>query len=604
MTTSQLINRRDLDFLLYEVMDAQSLFTRDRYVDHSRETFDAAIDTAIKIAETRYAPHNRRADENEPTFDGRHVTMLPEVAEAAAAFADAGFLAATHDADWGGMQLPVTIAQSCLAVFRAANVGSSAYSFLSSANANLIRAFGSEDQKARFLPPMLAGKWFGTMALTEPHAGSSVPDIRTIATPMADGRYRIRGNKIFISGGDHEMGENIVHLVLARLPDAPPGARGVSLFLVPKFRVGADGAVGARNDVTLAGLIHKMGYRGTTSTMLNFGENDQCEGELIGEPNRGLNLMFHMMNEARIGVGMGSTMLGYTAYLHALDYARTRLQGRPIEHKDPSAPQVPIIEHADVRRMLLAQKSYVEGALALCLYAARLSDDARTSSAPDTRAQADSLLALLTPIVKSFPAQYCLAANDLAIQVHGGYGYTRDYPVEQFYRDNRLNALHEGTHGIQGIDLLGRKVGDAQGKTLDLLRARIDATIASARQLDDARFLSWSNMLAQAWEDIDVTTRTLLEVVTRDKRQGLANASVYLEMFGHGVIAWMWLQQACAAFRGLKRTQTAQQDVDFYNGKLAACGYFMNWELPKAGPQHALLRRLDDAALNMNHASF
>lgn len=593
--TSMLINREDLDFLLFDFVQADSLVTRERYAEHSAETFRAIIDAAHTLAEDKFAPHNRKADENEPTFDGERVHMIPEVADAVKAFAEGGFMAAPHDEEWGGMQLPITINQACLALFRAANVGTSAYSFLTSANANLIRTFGTDDQKRRFLAPMFEGRWFGTMALTESHAGSSVPDIRTTATPVGDGTYRIKGNKIFISGGDHELGENIVHLVLARLPGAPAGARGISLFLVPKYRVDADGNIGDRNDVALAGLIHKMGYRGTTSTMLNFGEHDDCIGELIGEEHRGLTCMFHMMNEARIGVGMGGTMLAYTAYLHAAEYARTRTQGRPIEAKNPASPQVPIIQHADVRRMLLIQKSYVEGALGLCFYAARLADDARTAPDSADRTEAEQVLALLTPIVKSWPAQFCLEANNLAIQIHGGYGYTREYPVEQFYRDNRLNALHEGTHGIQGIDLLGRKVALEDGAVLERLRKRIAASAEAARACNDPELARHAAALEAEWDAIADTTAQLRTVVKDDIRLGLANASVYLEMFGHAVIAWIWLQQAVAAFHA---QQTGNRSAAFCAGKLAAARWFFQCELPKSHPQHALLRRLDTTALD------
>lgn len=592
--TSTLVNREDLDFLVFDFARAEGVLDRPRFAEHSAETFRAVIEAAHTLAEEKFAPHNRKADEHEPTFDGKRVTMIPEVKEAVNAFADSGFMTATHDEAWGGMQLPTTVAQACLALFRAANVGSSAYCFLTSANANLIRTYGTPEQQQRFLPPMFAGKWFGTMALTEPHAGSSVPDIRTTATPQDDGTYRIKGNKIFISGGDHGLGENIVHLVLARLPGAPAGARGISLFLVPKFRVDAQGRAGESNDVSLAGLIHKMGYRGTTSTMLNFGEQGDCVGELIGEPNRGLNCMFHMMNEARIGVGMGGTMLAYTAYLHALEYAKTRTQGRPIEAKNPEAPQVPIIEHADVRRMLLTQKSYVEGALGLCFYAARLADDVRTGNEQE-KADAESLLALLTPVVKSWPAKFCLEANDLAIQIHGGYGYTREYPVEQFYRDNRLNALHEGTHGIQGIDLLGRKVAQNEGASLALLRARVADTARAARETGNAELASHADALAAEWDAIAETTATLRLAADADIRRGLANAGVYLDMFGHGVIAWIWLQQAVCT-HGVRQAGT--RGASFCDGKMAAARWFFRCELPKSGAQHALLRRLDATALD------
>jgi alkylation response protein AidB-like acyl-CoA dehydrogenase len=370
-----IINRRDLDFQLFEVLDAEALTQRPRYAEHSRETFAAVLDTATAIAEEKFAPHNRKADEHEPTFDGRRVSMIPEVGEALKAFCEAGFIAAAHDFERGGMQLPVLLTQAAFSLFKGANVGTAAYPFLTIANANVIHRFGSDAQRAKYLGPLLAGRFFGTMALTEPQAGSSLSDITTSATPNADGTYSIVGNKIFISAGDHELSENIVHLVLAKLPGGPPGVKGISLFIVPKFHVNADGSLGARNDVALAGLIHKMGYRGTTSTMLSFGEKGECLGELVGEPHKGLTYMFHMMNEARIGVGMGAVMLGYRGYLASLDYAKERPQGRAPTNKNPNDPQLKLIEHADIRRMLLAQKAYVEAGYALCLYCARLVDE-------------------------------------------------------------------------------------------------------------------------------------------------------------------------------------------------------------------------------------
>ncbi len=415
-----LLSSRNLAFELYEVLDAEALTQRPRFAEHSRETFDAALGTARSLAEKLFAPHNRKGDEHEPLYENGSATLIPEVKPAVDAFLDAGFLNATRSFEQGGMQLPTLLSQACFAHFQAANVGSSAYPFLTMGAANLIESFGSEEQKQRFLQPMIEGRFFGTMALTEPHAGSSLSDIRTRAEPAADGSYRIKGNKIFISGGDHPLSENIVHMVLAKLPDAPPGVKGISLFIVPKFLVNADGSLGPRNDVILAGLFHKMGYRGTTSTALNFGDNGACVGYLVGKPHHGLAYMFQMMNEARIGVGMGAVMLGYAGYLYSLEYARERPQGRLPDGKDPSAPQVAIIRHADVRRMLLTQKAYVEGAFDLGLYAARLFDDSQTLEDDEQRRQAHELLDLLTPIVKSWPSEFCLKANELAIQILGG----------------------------------------------------------------------------------------------------------------------------------------------------------------------------------------
>jgi alkylation response protein AidB-like acyl-CoA dehydrogenase len=441
------------------------------------------------------------------------------------------------------------------------------------------------------------------MCLSEPQAGSSLSDIRTRAQPQPDGTYRLFGNKMWISGGEHELAENIIHLVLARIPGGPLGVKGISLFIVPKILVGEEGTLGARNDVWLAGLNHKMGYRGTTNCVLNFGERGGAVAYLVGEPHQGLTYMFHMMNEARVGVGLGAVMLGYSGYLHALAYARERTQGRPLAGKDATRPQVRIVEHADVRRMLLAQKAYVEGGLALCLYAARLVDDQHTGETDRVRREAGLLLEILTPIVKSWPSQWCLQANDLAIQVHGGYGYTREYPVEQLYRDNRLNPIHEGTHGIQALDLLGRKAGMQDGAALQLLMREIDATLRGARKCDSPELRGFAEDLAGAVDRMMETTRNLLCTAAKGEGElALANASVYLEMAGHMVVAWIWLRQALVAVARLPGAQGPERD--FYQGKLAACAYFFRWELPRTRHQNELLNNLDRTCYEMQDAWF
>jgi hypothetical protein len=408
---------------------------------------------------------------------------------------------------------------------------------------------------------------------------------------------------MWISGGEHELSENIIHLVLARIKDAPAGVKGISLFIVPKFRVNDDGTRAARNDVALAGLNHKMGFRGTTNCVLNFGEKGGAYAELIGEPNKGLAFMFHMMNEARIGVGLGATVLGYTGYLHALEYARERPQGRLPGSKDPNQPQVNIIEHADVKRMLLAQKAYVEGALALCLYCARLVDEQQTTDNEKQRREAGLLLDILTPIAKAWPSQYCVEANSLAIQVHGGYGYTREYPVEQFYRDNRLNPIHEGTNGIQGLDLLGRKAGMQDGAAIQLLARDIHAVIREALACDSEELRRCGAALNEALDRMMEVTRNLLCVTARGELDlGLANSSVYLDMVGHTVIAWIWLRQAMVAVKKVGKAQDA--DRDFYQGKLQTCAWFFRWELPKTRHWHELLNNLDRTCLEMQDSWF
>ncbi|MCD5983007.1 MULTISPECIES: acyl-CoA dehydrogenase [Pseudomonas] len=599
--SESLLSSRNLAFELYEVLDAEALIRRERFAEHTRETFDAAIGTARTIAEKYFAPHNRKADENEPRYEHGAAVLIPEVKPAVDAFLEAGFLNAARDFEAGGMQLPTLLSQACFAHFQAANAGTTAYPFLTMGAANLIESFGDDEQKQRFLQPMIEGRFFGTMALTEPHAGSSLSDIRTRAEPAADGSYRLRGNKIFISGGDHNLSENIVHMVLAKLPDAPGGVKGISLFIVPKFLVNDDGSLGRRNDVLLAGLFHKMGWKGTTSTALNFGDNGECVGYLVGKPHHGLSYMFQMMNEARIGVGMGAVMLGYAGYLYSLDYARERPQGRLPDNKSPDSAPVSIIQHTDVRRMLLTQKAYVEGAFDLGLYAARLFDDAQTGETEQMRQQAHELLDLLTPIVKSWPSEFCLKANELAIQILGGHGYTREYPVEQHYRDNRLNPIHEGTHGIQSLDLLGRKLAQNGGAGLkQLVRLIADtAQRASAHsQLDHLR--QPLEQLVSALQG--VTVGLLTDLAQGNVNVALANSALYLKAFGHTVIGWRWLEQAIRAEEGLSKGNAA--DVDFYKGKLQAARYFLTWEVPACHHDLAILQARDDVCLSMQNEWF
>ncbi len=601
---SKILSQRDLEFLLYEWLDAQSLTARPRYTDHSRETFDAAIETSRQIATDLFAPHNKKSDANEPVVvtdaNGARVQLIPEIKRAVDAYSAAGLIAAGQDFELGGMQLPCVIEKACMAWFMGANVATAAYPFLTTGNANLLLAHGTEEQINTYARPLLAGRFLGTMCLSEPQAGSSLSDIKTRAEPDTDGAYRLTGNKMWISAGEHELTENIIHLVLAKIPGPDgkliAGVKGISLFIVPKFLVNPDGTLGERNDVALAGLNHKMGYRGTTNCLLNFGEGKFTPqgkagaiGYLVGEKHKGLACMFHMMNKARIGVGLGATMLGYTGYLHALDYARNRPQGRAVSAKDPSSPQVPIIEHADVRRMLLAQKAYVEGALALNLYCARLVDEEKTGADENSRREALLLLDILTPIAKSWPSQWCLEANSLAIQVHGGYGYTRDYNVEQFYRDNRLNPIHEGTHGIQGLDLLGRKVVMQDGAAFKLLVSRIETTLHKADE--DGDLTEWAGDVFAMLDHLVEATRDLHAADNVEKT--LANASVYLEAFGHVVMAWIWIEQALVA------TRSGNQYEDFYRGKLKACQYFIQWELPKVRPMLNLLESLDTTTLEM-----
>ena len=589
---TQLIDDKDLNFLLYDVFKLEQLTQLERYQEHDKTTFDSILDTAKGIATDYFAPHNAKADQHEPTFDGKKVETIAEVKTAWKQFADAGLLCAQHDYDAGGMQLPILVNMACNAFFMSANPSTVAYSFLTAAAANVIQAFGTEEQRHTFVPHMFSGRFSGTMALTEPDVGSSLGDLTTKAIPQADGSYRIKGQKMFISGGDQDITENIVHLVLARLQDAPQGVKGISLFIVPKFKTRADGSLDESNDVQLAGLLHKMGYRGTTSTVLSFGENDNCLGYLLGEAGHGLKYMFKMMNEARVGVGLGAAMIGYRGYLESLNYAKNRPQGRPVADKDPNSKPVNIIEHSDVKRMLLTQKSYVEASLALCLFAARLIDEHQAAQDEESAI----LLDLITPVVKSFPSAYGPKANDLAIQVLGGAGYTREYPIEQCYRDNRLNPIHEGTYGIQSLDLLGRKLWQHNGKGLSLLMQRIQKTLS---EIQDHKLAELAETFKKHLATVQKTTQVLGQALHQGRVEvALANSGLYLDMMGKTIIAWLWLEMANQAQLKFASSDYAE-DQQFLTGKMQAAQYFIRWELPEVEHQAQLLMNFDDTCLNM-----
>ncbi len=606
--------RQTVDFLLHDWLDVESLRVRPRFADHSRETFDSVLDTCERIARDRFAPFNRLADTEEPWFDGDKVHLPQASHAAAAAYAATGMLAAAQDYELGGMQLPCVVEMAANTFFSMAGIGLGGGGMLTSGNANLLMAHGTPLQQEVFARNEFSGRFSGTMCLSEPQAGSSLSDIATRATP--DGadfasdplgpRYRLRGNKMWISNGEHELTENIVHLVLAKIPGDDgklvAGTRGISLFIVAKKLVDVDGELtGERNDVALAGLNHKLGYRGIPNTLLNFGEGKFLPGgqpgaigHLVGKPGEGLRCMFHMMNEARIAVGLGATMLGFAGYEASLDYAKTRTQGRPIGvgGKDASRPPVRIIEHADVKRMLLAQKSYCEGALALELYCARLVDELHTAANEEARARAHLLLEVLTPIAKSWPSEWCLEANSLAIQVLGGYGYTRDFPVEQYWRDNRLNMIHEGTHGIQALDLLGRKVVMDGGAGLDAVRAAIDGTIARALAVD--ALVSHARTLGAATAHVASAANAAWS--TGSPEEALANATPFLQAFGHTVLAWMWLDVAVAA--------AGCPADDAMRGKLAACRFFFHYELPRVAAWLGVVESRDDTCRTLAEASF
>jgi butyryl-CoA dehydrogenase len=609
--------RATVDFLLHDWLKVSELTQRPRFADHSQETFSAVLDTCERIARDKFAPFNRTVDTQEPAFDGEKVILPDCTLQAHQAYAASGMLSAAQDYEVGGMQLPYTIEAAANAFFACGSVSIGA-GMLTVGNANLLMAHGSELQKKVFALNEFSGRFTGTMCLSEPQAGSSLSDIATRATPDGSDfeedplgpRYRLKGNKMWISTGDHELSENIVHLVLAKIPDAQgkniPGVKGISLFIVPKKLVNTEGGLtGERNDVSLAGLNHKLGWRGTVNTLLNFGEGKYSVrapgldgkgagaiGYLVGQPGQGLRCMFHMMNEARIGVGMAATMLGLAGYYASLDYAKNRSQGRTMTAggKDPASPQTRIIEHADIKRMLLAQKAYGEGALALELYCARLVDEQHTGNSQQAD-EARLLLEVLTPIAKSWPSEWCLEANSLAIQIHGGYGYTRDFSVEQYWRDNRLNMIHEGTHGIQALDLLGRKVLMEEGRGLQLLANRINTTIEHALPVGKETAVH-ANALAQALQRVGRATKMAWSTGTQ--AEALANAVPYMQAFGHTVLAWIWLEVELASL----------SESSANAGRRHASHFFFNYELPKISAWLNVVEARDMTCANMAEDSF
>lgn len=591
------ISRDDLSFLLNDWLKVSDLTAREAFAEHSRETFDAILDLSADLARDTFAPHYKAADANEPQLVNGDVETLPEIATALATYAEMGFFASSFPESVGGMQLPSVVSTASFAHFCAANLATAAYPMLTAGNARLLVEFGSDIQIDTWAKPQVEGRYFGTMCLSEPQAGSSLADIRTKATPEGNDaygeRFRLKGNKMWISGGDQQISENIVHLVLSKAPDEngvqQPGIKGISLFVVPKILPD-----GTRNDVAVAGLNHKMGYRGTVNCLLNFGEKGGAVGWRIGKPGQGLALMFQMMNEARIMVGLGAAAMAYRGFTQSLDYARERPQGRPFGQKDPESPMTAIVEHPDVKRMVLSQKAIAEGAMALVLYSSRLVDEIKTGTDEQARARADALLGLLTPITKSWPSEFGLVANDHAIQIHGGYGYTREYDVEQIYRDNRLNPIHEGTYGIQGMDFLGRKVMGDKGAALAILGEEIAKTVK--RAADNPALAGYGAILTEYFTDGCAAIEELQ--AKAEKSQLMDNAGQALSAFGHIVVAWLWLEQAVTAAT-LDESRARLRD-----GKLASCRFFFDVELPKVSHQLHLLRSANDAAASVSSDLF
>jgi len=596
-TQNPLVDDRTVDFILFDVLDVGALLELPAFRDHSPETLRIFLAGIRRLAREVLYPAYKPMDEAPPRLVEGQVRVHPLMKEIYPRLVELGLINATRPPEAGGQELPITAFTLASSYLMAANLSAYGYLGLSAGAARLLESFGSEELKTRFMSRMHSGEWTGTMALTEPQAGSSLSDVQTRATPAGD-HYLIRGSKIFISGGDHDLTDNIVHLTLARIDGAPPGIKGVSLFAIPKLRFEGDALV--PNDVHVAGVIHKIGWRGLPSLALNYGEQGDCHGFLVGEPHRGISYMFQMMNEARLMVGMNGVASASVAYHEALDYARNRPQGRPVASKDPRAPQVSILEHEDVRRMLLRQKAIVEGGLMLLGVAARYADRAAHAEGAEERRRAELLLDLITPIAKSFPAERGFEANALAVQVLGGYGYSSEYLPEAWLRDQKLNSIHEGTTGIQSLDLLGRKVSAAGGTALQALLEEIAGTVAHARRAGVEA--AWCARVEEAAGELRDVTLHLAGLGQRGDVEGMLRHSTdYLEMMATVVVGWLWLWMAAAAREGMQRRP---EDAAFHEGKLCAAQYWIQGELGRVAHWAALCRSGEDSYARMRSEWF
>lgn len=591
---------RNLQFMLYEVLDCERLTGYSYFEDHGRESFDLILNTATKIAQRLLRPNLRNMDQHPPELIDGRVRVLPIVRDFMRECGEGGWISATAPYETGGQQLPQVLKASFSFIFAAANYSASVYPMLTTGAAHLIEVFGSDELKQTYIPKMFSGEWQGTMALTEPQAGSSLADVVTRAEPTDQDYYRITGQKIFISGGDHDAVENIVHLTLAKIKGAPSGVKGISLFVVPRLRPTIAGDL-EPNDVSVAGIFHKLGYRGCPITQLSFGESNDCRGWLVGKPNEGLAQMFQMMNESRIEIGLGAAGIASAAYYASLEYAKERPQGRRPGIKDPTSAPVPIIQHADVKRMLLFQKAAVEGSLALLLQCA-LYDDYKRVSGTEDRERFALLLDLLTPVAKTYPSEMGIHTCSQALQVLGGYGYCDEFPMEQFYRDCRIHPIHEGTTGIQGIDLLGRKVVMNNGRAYRLYLEEVRKAIRSAEA--DPIVAPYAQRLQEVMEKLQGVTDHLLRI----SRSGglelfLADSTVYLELFGITAVSWQWLIMGLAAAKALEKGST-MAETTFYQGKIQTMKYFFHYELVKSEGLVQRLLETDGLTVETNEAHF
>jgi len=614
----RLVDERDVKFVLYEQLRVDRLCDHPRYADFSPEMFDMAIEQAEKLADNEFYPANKIGDREGCRFDNGQVHVPAAFHQPYRKYCEGGWLAMCDAPEVGGQGFPVVVANACIEFFAAANWALLMYPGLTHGAARLLERHGSEELRELYLSQMYSGQWGGTMCLTEAGAGSDVGNLRTKAARRPDGSFNIEGQKIFISSGMHDLTENIIHMVLARIEGAPKGTRGISIFLVPRLRYDEQGQL-VDNDVNCGGIEHKMGIHGSATCVLNFGENGRCIGYLLGKENSGMRIMFDMMNEARLFVGMQGLAHASTAYLHALQYAKDRVQGSPIESlKDPNAKRVAIIEHPDVRRMLMFMKSGTEGLRAMMHLTAFCLDRVRIAQSDEERELFQDYVDLLIPICKSMGSDLGFRVCETAIQVYGGYGFTSEYPVEQFLRDCKIASLYEGTNGIQALDLVGRKIAMKRGRLFKNVFKASNEILVKIKA--NYRLRDLIRIYEEAQESLIQATKFLgLKSMTDEFHVPILCAKPYLDLFGEVVIGFLLLWQAHIADRRLQeiykdhnakdaeacgQVLKSNRSAAFYRGKVASAEFFINQTLTQAAGKARAIMNNDKSALEIPDDGF
>ncbi|HDI60081.1 MAG TPA: acyl-CoA dehydrogenase [Desulfobacteraceae bacterium] len=598
----QIADRRDVDFVLHEQLNVAQFSANEKFEEYNRKTIDLVVSEARNLAIKEILPTQKIADEQGCRLEDGKVTVPEPFYRLYQLFCEGEWLAMSEDPQWGGQGMPRTVAMACADYFNGANYAFMMYPGLTHGAGKLVEAFGTDEQKKLFLKNMFTGKWTGTMLLTEPGAGSDVGALETSAVKNDDGTYSITGNKIFISSGEHDLAENIIHPVLARIEGAPAGTRGISLFLVPKIWVNPDGSLGEPNDVVCTGIEEKMGIHGNSTCSLTLGGKGRCRGLLLGEENKGMRAMFLMMNEARLLVGMQGFCCASASYLNALDYARQRIQGKNLlQMMDKSAPSVPIIQHPDVRRMLLTMKTYVSAMRSLLYYVGFCEDMKRITEDEAEAEKYQGLIEVLTPIAKGYVTDRAFDLCNLGMQVYGGYGYIREYPQEQLVRDCRITQIYEGTNGIQAMDLLGRKLGMKKGKPVMDLFGEIQATVARAKKVESLR--AAAEKVEEALNKLgEIAMHMGTTAMSPKVMTAFAHAYPFMEVSGDVVMAWMLLWRAAVADEKIKTAK--KKDQDFYDGQFKQLDFFVQSILPVTLGKIEAIRNTCEAAVEISDDAF